>query len=73
MKFLILSLLLLTADARSIPMVVEPVECNIDYESLRDSLRVCSCAGVTIPSCKMSVHYCRVFKDIEKYPCVGVK
>lgn len=69
MKLFLLALLLLTADARSMPMVMEPVECNIDYESLRDSLRVCSCAGVEIPSCQMSVHYCRIFKNIKKYPC----
>ena len=69
MKILLLSLLLLTADVRYIPYVIPPVECNIDYESLRDSLRVCSCAGIEIPSCKMSVHYCRVFKNINKYPC----
>ncbi len=73
MKLIILSLLLLTADARSIPVVVEPCECKVDFESLRDVLEICSCAGLEVPSCKMSVHYCRVFKNINKYPCLEVK
>ena len=69
MKLLPLLFLFLLGDARAVPVVIEPYVCNIDYESLRDTLKICECAGVTIPACKVSVHYCKVFKNINKYKC----
>jgi hypothetical protein len=73
MKLLLLSLLLLTADTRHIPMVIEPVACNIDYESLRDSMPLCQCEGIEIPACQMSVHYCNVFKTFKQMSCREVR
>ena len=70
MRLLILVFILLSGDVRLQPVYsIEDKPCNIDYESLRDTLRICECAGVSIPSCKVSVHYCKVFKNINKFRC----
>lgn len=69
MKLLPLLFIFLLGDARAVPVVIEPYVCNIDYESLRETLRICECSGIEIPACKMSLHYCKVFKNIKKFPC----
>lgn len=70
MRILILALILLSGDVRLQPVYsIEDKPCSIDYESMKDTLRICECAGIEIPACKVSVHYCRVFKDINKYKC----
>lgn len=71
MKLLLLSLCLLLGCTKEVP--TKPCVCNIDYESLRDSMPLCQCGGIEIPACQISVHYCNVFRSFGQMSCKEVK